>query len=103
MPKDAQGASIQILAPGTSIVLSPNASSVSAAFPAGAKVLYIAATGDVWVKFGVGSATAAASAGSFFIPGGVAFFAVPSISGAQATFIAAYGAAAQTVCVGSLE
>ena len=102
LPVDSNGRSIQVLAPSTSVILSPNASSVSSALPTGGSVYMISCSGDIWVKFGSSTVTAAASAGSTYIPGGVAYFSKPSFTGVDATHIAAFAAAAQTVCVTSL-
>jgi hypothetical protein len=104
LPKDSNGASIQVLSPGTSIVLNPNAGSVNDAISSPTGVLYISVTGDVWIKFGVGAPIAAAAAGNIYIPGpGILFMHIPSINGVLATHIAAYAAGPETVCVLPLQ
>lgn len=62
----------QCVSPGTSQVLTVNASSVQSALPqSGVSIVRLFSTVDCWVAFGTNPTAVAESSGSMFLPGGI--------------------------------
>lgn len=93
MVRDTSGAPVQALAPLTTQALAVGVASASVAVTTPATLVRLAATADMYVAFGVGSATATTS--SMFFPAGAEIFNVSGYTHIAA--IVASGTATLTV------
>jgi hypothetical protein len=73
--RDGNNSVVQALFPQSAVTVALSGTSQELAIPAGTTFLRVAATGNVWIAFGAGSATATTS--SILFPGGVEVFPIP--------------------------
>lgn len=76
LQRDLNSVPVQSLIPLSPISVALSGTSQLLAIPSGTKFLRVAATGNAWIEFGTGSATATTS--SLLFPGGVEVFPISS-------------------------